>query len=291
MAARLCLVDGTYELFRAFFGAPSRRDAEGAEVGAALALGRSLRALTATGEFTHFAVAFDTVIESFRNELFPGYKTGEGIEPALLSQFALAEEVSRALGFPTFSMVEFEADDGLATLAARFESTPTVAGIVLASPDKDLMQCVRGDRVVTWDRVRNVRYDEAGVLGKHGVPPRAIPDYLALVGDTADGIPGVPKVGAKSAATLLTRYGSVEAIPRSVAEWDVAVRGAAALAESLEAHRAVVPLYKTLATLRTDALPDFALDALELRPDAEALERLEARLGRSLGTLPIKSDQ
>ncbi len=282
MAARLCLVDGTYELFRAFFGAPSRRSSEGLEVGAAVALGRSLRALRESGEFSHFAVAFDTVIESFRNELFAGYKTGEGIEPALWAQFPLAEEVSRALGFRTLSMIEFEADDGLATLASRFEADPRVAAIVIASPDKDLMQCVRGERIVTWDRVRDVRYDERGVLEKHGVPPRAIPDYLALVGDTADGIPGVPKIGAKSAATLLARFGSVEAIPPSAEAWGVSVRGAAALAESLRANAEVVPLYKTLATLRTDALPECSLEDLEVRPDPEALQRLQEKLGRSL---------
>lgn len=282
MPARLCLVDGTYELFRAFFGAPSRRNAEGLEVGASFALGRSLRSLAASGEFSHFAVAFDTVIESFRNELFAGYKTGEGIEPSLFAQFPLAEEVSRALGFRTLSMVEFEADDGLATLAARFGEDPLVEVVVIASPDKDLMQCVRGERVVTWDRVRGVRYDERGVVEKHGVPPRAIPDYLALVGDTADGIPGVPKVGAKSAAALLSRFGSVEAIPPAGESWDIPVRGAAALAESLRAHAAVIPLYKTLATLRTDALPRADLDELVLRPDPAALARLEQKLGRSL---------
>jgi len=280
MTARLCLIDGTFELFRAYYGAPSRTSAAGSQVGAAVALGRSLGALARSREFTHLAVAFDTVIESFRNDLFAGYKTGEGIEPALFSQFPLAEEVIDALGLVVLSMREFEADDGLATLAARFEHEPAFDSIVIASPDKDLMQCVTGSRIVTWDRLRNVRYDEAGVKSKLGVLPPSIPDYLALVGDSADGIPGIPRWGARSASVVLDHYGHLESIPRSVAEWTLEVRGADALVRELRAHEPEALLYRTLATLRRDVPLSHTIADLAYRgPDASKLAVLEERWG------------
>lgn len=274
------LVDGTYELFRAFYGAPSKKAPDGREVGATLGFARSLLGLLEQTEVTHVACAFDTVIESFRNDLFAGYKTGEGIEPDLFAQFPLVEEMTEALGVVAFRMMEFEADDALATMAARFESSEGVAQVVLCSPDKDLMQCVRGDRVIVFDRLRDKRYDESGVVEKMGVLPESIPDYLALVGDTADGIPGVPRWGARSAAQLLSRYVHLEAIPRDASAWDVKVRGAEALAAELRANEKDLELYRTLATLRRDVPLAEDLAALEWRGvRREALERLCQSLG------------
>jgi 5'-3' exonuclease len=249
---RIHLVDGTYELFRAHFGAPESAAPDGRAVGATVGLVRSLLSLLREDGVTHVACAFDTVIESFRNDLFAGYKTGEGIPEELLAQFPLAERAARALGLVVWSMVEFEADDALATAAARADATPEVEQIVICSPDKDLAQCVRASRVVCLDRSRRRLYDRAGVLEKFGVAPASIPDWLALVGDDADGIPGVPRWGARSAATVLARYEHLEAIPDGESQWDVPVRGAAALAQSLRQHRSEAALYRLLATLRTD---------------------------------------
>jgi 5'-3' exonuclease len=262
---RLHLVDGTFELFRAHFGAPSALSPNGTEVGATRGLLRSLLALLREPGVTHVAVAFDHVIESFRNRLFAGYKTGEGLPPELLAQFPLAEDAARALGVVVWPMVEFEADDALATAAARWWDAPNVDQVVICSPDKDLMQCVRGSRVVSFDRIRRKSTDEAGVIEKFGVPPRSIADLLALVGDDADGIPGVPRWGAKSAAAVLAHYHTIEAIPDREGEWGVAVRGAAALAEQLRQHREEARLYRTLATLRTDVPLEESLEALEWR--------------------------
>jgi 5'-3' exonuclease len=285
------LLDGTYELFRAYFGAPTSLDRGGREVGASRALMRSLVAWLAsdrvdrrgpgpTGAVTHLAVAFDTVIESFRNRLFAGYKTGEGIDPALFSQFPLAERVTRALGIVTWSMVEFEADDALATFAMRAAESAGVSRVLICTPDKDLAQCVVGERVVCYDRHRDRILDAAGVHAKFGVTPRSIPDYLALVGDSADGIPGVPRWGAKSASVLLDRFVTLEAIPRDPAAWNVRVRGAAALAESLAEHAAAAELYKQLATLRSDVPLAEEVDDLRYRgPDWPALEALCVELG------------
>jgi 5'-3' exonuclease len=276
------LVDGTYELFRAYFGAPEATGPLGNEVGATRALLRSLTTLLREAEVTHIACAFDTVIESFRNDLFAGYKTGAGIDPDLWSQFPLAERASEALGIRTFRMIEFEADDALATSARGLESDPDVTRVVICSPDKDLAQCVRADRVICLDRLRQKRLDEAGVVEKFGVPPASIPDLLALVGDTADGIPGVPRWGLRSAAALLARYGSIEAIPRYAKDWDVSVRGAAALAESLAEHREAVALYKRLATLRTDVPIDTSLGAFEWHGASRPLlEPLCTEIGES----------
>jgi 5'-3' exonuclease len=249
---RIHLVDGTYELFRAHFGAPEAVAPDGRAVGATVGLLRSLLSLLREDGVTHVACAFDTVIESFRNDLFPGYKTGEGVPEELLAQFPLAERAARALGLVVWSMVEFEADDALATAAARADAIPDVEQVVICSPDKDLAQCVRASRVVCLDRSRRRLYDRAGVLEKFGVAPASIPDWLALVGDDADGIPGVPRWGARSAATVLAHYEHLEAIPDGETEWGVAVRGAAGLAQSLRQHRSEAALYRLLATLRTD---------------------------------------
>ncbi len=245
------LVDGTYELFRAHFGSPkvefSRR-----EVGATRGILRSLLSLVRDDGVSHVAVAFDHVIESFRNELFSGYKTGEGIPEELMSQFPLAERASHALGIVTWPMVGFEADDALATAAARWAEAPEVEQILICTPDKDLAQCVSGRRVVRLDRMRHLLLDEEGVIEKFGVPPASIPDWLALVGDTADGIPGIPRWGEKASSALLARFGRIEDIPPDPGFWGVPVRGAVALAASLAGLRKEAALYKTLATLRRD---------------------------------------
>jgi len=222
------------------------------EVGATLGLMRSLLSLLREDGVTHVGCAFDHVIESFRNELYPGYKTSEGVPEELLAQFPLAERATRALGIVTWPMVEFEADDALATEAARAAELTAVQQVVICSPDKDLAQCVRGSRVVCLDRRRRLVYDEPAVIQKFGVAPASIPDWLALVGDAADGYPGVPRWGERSATALLARYRHVEEIPDDAARWDVAVRGAAGLAQSLRQHRDDVLLYRRLATLRVD---------------------------------------
>ncbi len=273
------LVDGTYELFRAFYGSRDDKAAQDSETAATRTLLRSLLALLRSPEVTHVAVAFDTVIESFRNQLFDGYKTGDGIEPALLAQFPLAEEATAALGITVWGMHEFEADDAMATGAARFADDPRVGCVYLCSPDKDLAQCVQKERVVCLDRMRAKTMDEAGVVAKFGVPPASIPDFLALVGDTADGIPGVPRWGAKSAATVLARFGHIDAIPDRESDWQVSVRGATALAASLREHRAEARLYRTLATLRTDVPLPESLDDLAWQGARRAmLEDLCARI-------------
>ena len=246
------LVDATYELFRAFFGAPPAHDAAGRPVGAVRGILATLLSLLREPDVTHVACAFDHVIESFRNELFDGYKTGEGVDADLLAQFHPAERAAAALGLVVWPMVEFEADDALATAAARFREAPDVEQLVICSPDKDLSQCVVGGRVICRDRRQRLDRDEAGVVLRFGVPPASIPDWLALVGDSADGIPGVPGWGEKAAATLLARYGTIEAIPGDAVGWDVDVRGRERLAASLRERREEAALYRRLATLRTD---------------------------------------
>lgn len=259
----LHLLDATYELFRAYFGYPRRLAPDGMEVGAVYGvLDSTIRLLRQDG-VTHLAAATDAVIESFRNEIFPGYKTGEGIEPELLAQFRLAEEALEILGVTVWAMRDFEADDAIATAAHRWMDD--VERVVILSPDKDLMQCVIGDRVVTYNRRERKRYDERGVVEKFGVRPSSIPDYLALVGDTADRVPGIPGWGAKSSSTLLARYGHIENIPGSPTGWDVKVRGAARLSTNLEAARAEAALYRTLTTLRLDVPLDEDLADLEWR--------------------------
>ena len=246
------LIDGTYELFRAYYGAPPRNSPEGIEMGATLAFSRTLMVLLRQKDSSHLACAFDHTVESFRNDLFAGYKTGEGIEPDLLGQFSLVERAASALGIVVWPMVEFEADDALATGALRFSSEPEVEQVVVCSPDKDLAQCVQGSHVVCLDRRKDRILDEKGVFEKFGVPPDSIPDWLSLVGDSADGIPGVPRWGARSSSRILERYRHLEEIPIKASAWEVKLRGAHSLAESLKAHREEVILYRTLATLRTD---------------------------------------
>jgi len=273
------VVDGTYELFRAFFGAPSVTH-EGQEVGAVRALFRSLCVLLAEPDVTHVGVAFDTVIESFRNRLFDGYKTGDGIDPALFSQFPIAERATRALGLVTWSMIDFECDDALATMAKRAHDDARVDEVVICSPDKDLGQCVRGARVVLRDRMRQKTYDEQGITEKLGVPPRLVPDFLALTGDTADGIPGIPRFGEKSAAKVLLAFGSLDAIPFDESEWaDVDVRGKKTLIENLAARRDDAQLYRTLATLREDVPLDEDVDALRWRGPSSDVEAYLADVG------------
>lgn len=274
------LIDGTYELFRAFYGAPAASSPAGVEVGATRGFARSMISLLRQPDVTHVGIAFDHVVESFRNELFAGYKTGEGIDPELWAQFPLVERMGEALGVAVWPMVEFEADDALATAAARFAEDPEVERVFVCSPDKDLAQCVRGQRVVLFDRMRRNVIDADGVVEKWGVGPESIPDYLALVGDSADGIPGIPRWGAKSSATVLAEYAHLEAIPDDPGAWTVKVRGAKSLAENLRGLRDAAALYKRLATLRTDAPVDEDLEALRWRGANRAgLEDLCAELG------------
>jgi 5'-3' exonuclease len=247
------LVDGTFELFRCYFGAPKALAPNGIEVGATRGILRTLLALLRQEDVTHVGVAFDYVIESFRNELYSGYKTSDGIPEDLWNQFRLAERAAHALGVVVWPMVEFEADDALATAAARAAQDANVEQVVICSTDKDLAQCVQGTRVVCFDRMRRRLFDEAGVIEKFGVAPASIPDWLALVGDSADGYPGIPGWGAKSAAALLAVYKHIAAIPNDEREWRVAVRSTAALAANLREHRGELALYRRLATLRTDA--------------------------------------
>ena len=278
----LHLIDGTYELFRAFFAVPSSKNDRGAEVGATRGLLRTLYALLRTPGVTHVACAFDHVIESFRNRLFAGYKTGEGLPVELTSQFELAERATRALGIVTWPMVEFEADDAIATAAWRHADDERVRQVQLCTPDQDLTQCVRGDRIVLHDRQRKIVLDEAAVKVKFGVPPAAIPDYLALVGDAADGIPGVPRWGARSAAQLLAHYGKLESIPLEASLWEVKVRGADALARSLAEHLELALLYRTLATLRADVPLTESLDELRWQgPNRAELQSLCQEIGET----------
>ncbi|MBK8978373.1 MAG: flap endonuclease [Planctomycetes bacterium] len=277
------LIDGTWELFRAFFGAPRETAPDGREVGAVRSLLRSFAGLVRRPDVTHVGVAFDSVIESFRNALFPGYKSGDGVDPELLAQFPLAERAAAALGIVVWPMRDFEADDALATAARVCAESAGIEQVRLCSPDKDLAQCVRGRLVVRYDRRSEAVGDEMSVIERFGVPPRVIPAWIALVGDSADGIPGVPKFGPKSASVVLGRYGSIAAIPASAADWDVAVRGAAGLAASLAEHREAAALYERLATLVTDVPIDASPASLRYGgPDRRQLAELCDELGTSL---------
>lgn len=246
------LVDGTYELFRHFFALPSHLDTDGNEMAAVRGVVGSVIGMLEAGA-THVGVATDHVVESFRNDLYEGYKTGEGMEPTLLAQFHPLENLLGALGVAVWPMVEFEADDGMASAAAVAGADARVEQVFLCTPDKDLAQCVEGKRIVQLDRRKNLVIDEKGVIGKFGVPPASIPDYLALVGDTADGFPGLPGWGAKSSSAVLAQYGRVEDIPDDVDAWKVKPRGAARLASALAEGRDDAMLFKRLATLRRDA--------------------------------------
>ena len=279
---KIHLVDGTYELFRNHFGAPPKKAPDGREVGATLGLLRSLLMLLTSPGVTHVAVAFDHVIESFRNDLFAGYKTGEGVDPSLLAQFSLAEEAVSALGVVVWPMVEFEADDALGTAAARFKKNKTVEQVLICSPDKDLAQLVWGNRIVCWDRRRDIIIDEAGVVEKFGVRPQSIPDWLALVGDSADGYPGIPGWGAKSASAVLSHYEHMESIPDDPVKWklsSISPGRAASLAESLSQRRDEALLYKKLATVRQDVPLQEKLNDLKWQGARHRLNELCAELG------------
>ncbi len=249
------LVDATYELFRAHFAPrPPVRGRDGQVLTGVAGLVDQLLALVRAEGASHVGCATDRVIESFRNDRYPGYKSSAGVPEELLAQFPIAEAAIEALGFVVWPMVELEADDAIATACRQLAADPTVERVVICTPDKDLAQLVDGERVVLRDRRRGITYDAAGVIAKWGVPPAAIVDWLALVGDAADGYPGIPGWGAKSAAAVLARYGSIEAIPADPADWDVpGLRGAERLAAALDAHRADLAMFRDLARLRTDA--------------------------------------
>jgi 5'-3' exonuclease len=273
------LIDGTYELFRHYYALPSARDRDGREIAAVRGVLTSVLGMIKGGA-AHIAVATDHVIESFRNDLWPGYKTGDGIDPDLLSQFPLLEETLTAAGVVVWPMVEFEADDALASGAALAERDPRVDRVIICTPDKDLAQCVRGTRVVQLNRRTRVTRDEAGVIQKFGVAPASIPDYLALVGDAADGYPGLPGWGAKSTAAVLAKFGRLESIPADSRDWHVDASNANSLAATLARERERAILFRTLARLRTDIAlfddveelrwngPEPGFDALSARFDA-----------------------
>ena len=277
---KLHLVDGTFELFRAYYSRPSERGPDGRPVNAVRGLIESMLSLLREPEVSHVAAATDHVIESWRNDLFAGYKSSFGVPEDLLAQFGDAERALRALGITTWPMIEDEADDAIGTAVARFSSDPRVAQIVICSVDKDLAQCVDGERIVLRDRIRGITYDGAGVVAKFGVRPQSIPDYLALVGDGADGFPGLPGWGSKSAAAILTRFGHLEAIPASPLDWGVPLRNATRLAGVLAERRDEALLYRRLATLRTDSPIEGDLDSLAWRGvPRDRFVRLCAELG------------
>ena len=275
------LVDGTYELFRHYFAVPSHKTSEGIEVAATRGVLGTLVRLLEDGA-THIGVATDHVVESFRNDLFDGYKTGEGTPPEIMSQFPLVEALIEAAGFITFPMIEFEADDALASAARIAKEDSTVNRILICSPDKDLAQCVTDDgRVVQFDRRQEIIYDAAGVRKKFGVSPSSIPDFLALVGDSADGIPGLPGWGAKSSSLILDRYGTIEEIPLDPNKWDVSVRGAGKLAETLSQNFNEAQLYKNLTILREDVPVMSNVSELEWVSPKEHFTQLCDRLDAS----------
>jgi 5'-3' exonuclease len=281
------LIDGTYELFRHYYALPKVRDNTGREVAAVRGVLASLMGMLGSG-VTHIGVATDHVIESFRNDLWPGYKTGEGVEPDLLAQFPLLEEALSALGMVVWPMVEFEADDALAAAATAAANDPRVERVIICTPDKDLAQCVKGTRIVQLDRRKNVTRDELGVVAKFGVEPASIPDYLALVGDSADGFPGLPGWGAKSAAAVLAKFNHLESIPSDWREWGVSVASPKALSSTLVANRDQALLFRVLATLRTD-IPVFdSVDQLEWKGATADFAALAARLDSSVAKGKIR---
>ena len=271
------LVDGTYELFRHYYALPSAKDESGQEIAAVRGVVQSVLGMAGNGA-THVAVATDHVIESFRNGLWPGYKTSAGVEPDLLEQFPLLEEALSAAGFVVWPMVEFEADDALAAAAVAAGRDARVEQVVICTPDKDLAQCVRGTRIVQLNRRTNVTLDECGVIKKFGVPPESIPDYLALVGDAADGYPGLAGWGAKSSAAVLAKFGHLEAIPVAGQEWGVKVTNANALAETLRRERDLALLFRTLATLRTDIALFADVEQLRWKGPTPTFAELATRL-------------
>ena len=289
------LIDGTYELFRHFFAVPPGSDLDGQEIGAVRGVVKSVLSMLERGA-THIGVATDHIIESFRNDLYPYYKTGEGLAPELASQFPILEEALQAMGVVVWPMVDFEADDALAAAAARSAQDDRVGKVIICTPDKDLSQCVVGTRVVQLDRRRDITRDEAGVIEKFGVKPESIPDYLALVGDTADGYPGLPGWGAKAAAAVLSLYPHFEDIPKDPGQWHPSIRNSAKLAATLCDAWGDALLFRTLATLRLDVPVFKTVDDLRwLGPHssfAETCERLKAPdVQRRLHVLMAKRSQ
>ena len=275
------LVDGTYELFRHFYAMPSARDENGREVAAVRGVLASAMGMINKGA-THIAVATDHIIESFRNELWPGYKTSQGIEPELWAQFPLLEEVLTAAGLVVWPMTEFEADDALAAAARASACDPRVERVIICTPDKDLAQSVRGDRVVQLNRRTGVTLNEAGVVKKFGVTPESIPDYLALVGDSADGYPGLPGWGAKSSAAVLAKFLHLESIPREAGDWHVNAANAGTLAATLAREWESALLFRKLATLRTDISLFNEVDELRWRGTTGGFEEIKARLDQAI---------
>ncbi len=268
------LIDGTYELFRAHFGAPPKKSLSGQEVGATLGLIRSLLMLLQTEGVTHVAAAFDHVIESFRNKMYAGYKTSEGVDPIILNQFEIAEKAVAALGVPVWSMVKFEADDAIATAAAKFKKEKSVEQVVICSVDKDLTQMVDGKKVICWDRRREILLDEKGVVEKFGVKPESIPDYLALVGDSADGYPGIKGWGAASASAVLAKFKHIEAIPKDPKKLPFSLGRATTLLENLQANYQDALLFRELSTLRQDVPLKESLNDLEWKGATSKLEQV-----------------
>ena len=275
---RVHLVDGTYELFRHFYALPSARDADGREVAAVRGVVSSLFGMIRSGQATHLGLATDHVIESFRNSLWRGYKTSEGVPRVLLDQFPLLEEAVAAMGITVWPMVEVEADDALGSAARAAAEDPSVARVIICTPDKDLAQCVRGTRVTQLNRRTRQEMDEAGVIRKFGVPPTSIPDYLALVGDSSDGYPGLPGWGPKSSAAVLARFGHLEQIPTDWRDWHANATNAARLAATLEEQRDRAFLFRTLATLRTDLHLFDSVDDLRWKGPTPQFAALAARL-------------
>lgn len=276
---KIHLVDGTYELFRAHFGAPPKKAANGMEVGATLGLLRSMLLLLSDPEVTHVAVAFDHVIESFRNKMYKGYKSSAGVDPVILSQFPLAERAVSALGLVTWPMVKYEADDAIATAAAKFKKSKQVEQVVICSVDKDLTQMVDGDRIVCWDRRREIILNEKGVVEKFGVGPKSIPDFLALVGDSADGYPGIQGWGEKSTATVLANYRHIEAIPSDPAKLGLGLGRATTLLENLKNNYEDALLFRELSTLRTDVPLKETLADLKWQGGTQRLKKVCKELG------------
>jgi 5'-3' exonuclease len=275
---KVYLVDGTYELFRHFFAVPSQKDANGVEIGAVRGVLGSILGMFEGGA-THVGVATDHVIESFRNQLYAGYKTSEGVAPELLAQFPILEDALRLLGVVVWPMVEYEADDALAAGAALAARDPRVEQVLICTPDKDLAQCVAGTRVVQLDRRRNIVRDEDGVVAKWGVRPESIPDFLAVVGDSADGYPGLPGWGEKAAAAVFSRFAHLEAVPRDWRQWPTSIRGAQRLCAVLEERWEEAALYRALATLRADAPVCESVDELRWRGPGPEFEAYAESMG------------
>jgi 5'-3' exonuclease len=284
------LIDGTYELFRHYYAVPHARDAEGREVGAVRGVLASLLGML-KGGVTHMGVATDHVIESFRNSLWAGYKTGEGIDPDLWAQFPLLEDVLSAAGIVVWPMVEFEADDALASAATAAAQDSQVKRVVICTPDKDLAQCVRGTRVVQLNRRTGAICDESGVVAKFGVRPESIPDYLGLVGDSADGFPGLPGWGAKSAAAVLAKFVHLEAIPHDSRDWQVNAGRADHLAATLVRDWENALLFRALATLRTDIVLFDDVEALRWKGPTPAFEEIGKRLDAAVTEKTTRKDR